>query len=424
MEAVPTDETDHVRPRATIDLDHHSSDYQRRWREISDDNVTRCPVAYTPAHGGTWVVSGYEHLVEALRDYSTFSSFYDHSDADSPMRGTSNPPTPYLNVPQELDPPEFFTYRRLLNPPLSPERSRRREPFIRQVTAACLDRVTPTGSADLVDALTNPVPAIVTMSILGIPLADFERYAQPIHRIVYSPPGSPEAAQAMVGLAEMMGLIAQLVGQRRAEPADDLISVLATATDDNGALLPLDHVISASGLVIAGGVDTTTALVSHALHWLYRNPAERARLVADPALIPAAVEEFLRVLAPVQFMSRTATRDVELGGQHIAAGERVMLAFAAANRDPAAFDDPTEVRLDRTPNRHVAFGSGIHRCVGAHLAKVQAVVMLEEVLRRIPDYVVDEERLRPYPSIRAINGYINLPATFTPSPAVGATFPE
>lgn len=146
--------------------------------------------------------------------------------------------------------------------------------------------------------------------------------------------------------------------------------------------------------------------------------------MADPALIPAAVEEFLRVLAPVQFMSRTATRDVELGGQHIAAGERVMLAFAAANRDPAAFDDPTEVRLDRTPNRHVAFGSGIHRCVGAHLAKVQAVVMLEEVLRRIPDYVVDEERLRPYPSIRAINGYINLPATFTPSPAVGATFPE
>lgn len=120
------------------------------------------------------------------------------------------------------------------------------------MTAACLDRVTPTGSADLVDALTNPVPAIVTMSILGIPLADFERYAQPIHRIVYSPPGSPEAAQAMVGLAEMMGLIAQLVGQRRAEPADDLISVLATATDDNGALLPLDHVISASGLVIAG----------------------------------------------------------------------------------------------------------------------------------------------------------------------------
>jgi cytochrome P450 len=292
------------------------------------------------------------------------------------------------------------------------------------VTAACLDRVTPTGRADLVDALTNPVPAIVTMSILGIPLADFERFAQPIHLMVCSPPGTPDAARAVTAVSEMMGLIARLVGQRRVEPADDLISVLATATDDDGALLPLDHVNAACGLVIAGGVDTTTALVSHALHWLYRNPAERDRLVADPALIPAAVEEFLRVLAPVQFMSRTATRDVELGGQHIAAGERVMLAFAAANRDPAVFDCPTEVRLDRTPNRHVAFGSGIHRCVGAHLAKIQAVVMLEEVLRRIPDYVVDEERLRPYPSIRAINGYVNLPATFTPSPAVGATVPE
>lgn len=154
--------------------------------------------------------------------------------------------------------------------------------------------------------------------------------------------------------------------------------------------------------------------MSHALHWLHRNPAERDRLIADPGLLPTAVDEFLRVLAPVQFMSRTATRDVELGGQRIAAGERVMLAFAAANRDPAAFDRPAEMRLDRSPNRHVAFGSGVHRCVGAHLAKVEAVVMLDEILRRIPDYVIDEQAARRYPSIGAINGYIGMPR---PSPA-------
>lgn len=420
---VPIESAIDAPSHTTIDLDHHSSQYRDHWREVSDDNLARCPVAHTSAYGGSWVISGYDPVVEVLRDHATFSSFQDHSDPSSPLRGTSNPPLPYLNIPQELDPPASFIYRRLLNPPLSPERSRRREPFIRQVTGACLDRVTPTGRADLVDDLTNPVPAIVTMSILGLPLSQWDRYAMPVHRLTYSPPGSAGAIEAATAVGEMMGVVAQLVRRRRDEPADDLISALATATDDDGELLALDHVIAACGLIIAGGVDTTTALVSHALYWLYQHPDERARLIARPELIPGAVEEFLRVLSPVQFMSRTATRDVRLGGQHIASGDRVMLSFAAANRDPAAFDCPAEVRLDRSPNRHVAFGSGLHRCVGAHLARVQAVVMLEEVLRRIPDYVVAGEQARQYPSIGAINGYIEMPATFTPTPALGIAFP-
>ncbi|GAB4050888.1 cytochrome P450 [Catellatospora paridis] len=424
MEAHRSDAVRDLTTRPTIELDHHGADYRDRWQEISDGNVASCPVAHTAAYGGTWVVSGYEPLVEALRDHSVFSSFQDHTDPTGPMRGTSNPPIPYLNVPQELDPPLHTVYRRLLNGPLSPQQSRRREPFIRQVTAACLDRFTEKGHADLVTELTNPVPAIVTLGILGMPLADWERYAGPIHLLTYSPPGSPTWAEAMTAVGEMMAVLGALVVARRAEPADDLVSVLATATGDDGELLPLDHVVSTAGLVVAGGVDTTTALVSHALHWLHRNPAERDRLIADPALLPSAVDEFLRVLAPVQFMSRTATRDVELGGQRIAAGERVMLAFAAANRDPAAFDCPAEMRLDRSPNRHVAFGSGVHRCVGAHLAKVEAVVMLDEILRRIPDYVIDEDATERYPSIGAINGYIGMPATFTPTPAAGAAFPE
>lgn len=423
MEATATGTAGEPTARPSIEFDHHTTDYRDRWQEISDGNLARCPVAHTSAYGGSWVVSGYEPLVEALRDHGTFSSYQDHADPTGPLRGTSNPPIPYLNVPQELDPPAHTVYRRLLNGPLSPEQSRRREPFIRQVTAACLDRFTPTGRIDLVHDLTNPVPAIVTLGVLGLPLADWERYAGPIHRMTYTPADSPSFMEVMGPVGEMMAVVAATVAARRAAPTDDLVSVLATATGDDGELLPLDFVIATCGLVIAGGVDTTTALVSHALHWLHRHPAERARLIAEPALIPTAVDEFLRVLTPVQFMSRTATRDVELGGQRISAGERVMLAFGAANRDPAAFDHPDELRLDRTPNRHVAFGYGVHRCVGAHLAKVEAVVMLDEVLRRIPDYVVDEQGAERYPSIGAVNGYIGMPATFTPTPAVGAQFP-
>ncbi|MFY1634015.1 cytochrome P450 [Solwaraspora sp. WMMB335] len=411
------------RKRVTVDLDQHSATYREHWPQISDDLLDRCPVAWTEAYGGVWVVSGHQDAVRVLREWTTFSSYQDHHDPTSPRRGTSTPPQPQLSVPLELDPPASTVYRRLLSGPFSPQQARQREPFIREITTACLDRITESGAADLVAALTNPVPAIVTLDILGLPLPLWERYAWAVHRIVHSPPASAQASRAAAAVGDMMADVGQTVVRRRTDPTDDLISLLATATGDDGRLLPLDHVISACGLVIAGGVDTTTALVSHALHWLHRHPAQRERLIAEPARIPVAVEEFLRVAAPVQFMTRTATRDVELGGQRIAAGERVMVSFAAANRDPAVFDCPAQVRLDRTPNRHLAFGSGVHRCVGAHLATVQAVVMLQEVLRRIPDYVIDEDRVERYPSIGVVNGYVNLPATFTPSPATGVSLP-
>lgn len=408
---------------AKTDFDQHSAAYRENWQQIADDHLAAAPVAWTEAHGGGWVVFGYQYAVRVLSDWATFSSYQDHSDPTSPLRGTTTPPIPHLNVPQELDPPASTVYRRLLNGPFSPERSRQRESFIRRAVTACLDRVSETGTADLIDDLTNPVPAITTLDLLGLPLAEWERYAGAIHRLVYSPPASPEAAQAAAAVGDMMTDVGQAVVSRRADPGDDLISTLATATDEDGQLLPLDHVISTCGLLIAGGVDTTTALVSHALHWLSRHPAERDRLIADPALIPSAVEEFLRSFGAVQFMSRTATRDVELGGQQIRAGDRMMVSFGAANRDPAVFDEPGQVRLDRSPNRHIAFGHGVHRCVGAQLAKVQAVVMLQETLRRIPDFVIDEEQVERYPSIGLINGYVNLPATFTPSPAAGVSLP-
>jgi cytochrome P450 len=217
--------------------------------------------------------------------------------------------------------------------------------------------------------------------------------------------------------------MAELVSERRSRPQDDLASVLATATV-NGEPLPDAHVLAMCGLVAAGGVDTTTALTANALHWLHANPGHRRRLIEDPGLIPVAVEEFLRYFSPVQMMARTATRDVELGGQPIRAGDRLLLSFAAANRDPSIFTDPADLILDRTPNRYISFGNGVHRCVGSHLARVQATVMLEEILKRMPDYAIDDAQAVRYPTIGAINGYIDLPATFTPSAPVGMPFPD
>jgi cytochrome P450 len=172
-------------------------------------------------------------------------------------------------------------------------------------------------------------------------------------------------------------------------------------------------------LVIFGGVDTTTGLIGSALEWLARHPEERDRLREHPGLIPRATEEFLRYFSPVQALARTATRDCVVGGRQVRAGERLLLSWASANFDEDAFDRPDEVVLDRSPNRHQAFGVGIHRCLGSNYARVEFAVVLEEVLRRLPDYAIDGTAARRYPSIAVVNGWVTLPATFTPGTPQG-----
>ncbi|WP_067479317.1 cytochrome P450 [Actinomadura hibisca] len=399
--------------RPVVDFDHHSREYRDGWQEISERNAAGCPVAWTERHGGFWLVSGHAPLVEAIRDDAAFSSAHDLTGAPGGYQGIMIPAFPRRSIPIELDPPEFFHYRRLLNPRLSPEAARRWEPYTRRVTAACLDRVSRAGRMDLVLDLATPVPAVVTMKLLGIPLADWERFAATIHQMTYTTPGTEEFDVAARGMGDIVQAVQQSIQERRRRPADDLISHLVAARVE-GEPLDAERLTGMCTTVLAGGVDTTTSLLANALHWLHRHPDQRRRLAADPGLLTAATDEFLRFFAPVQMLARTATRDVVLGGQRIGAGERVMLSFAAANRDPAVFPDPGHLDLARSPNRHLALGAGIHRCVGAHLARVVFATVLREVLTRMPDYRVREAEARRYPSIAAANGYVSMPATFTP----------
>jgi cytochrome P450 len=197
-----------------------------------------------------------------------------------------------------------------------------------------------------------------------------------------------------------------------------LLSDLANATR-HGELLPLERVVGAAFLLLAGGVDTTTALTADALHWLAAHPDERARLVEEPELIKSACEEFLRYFTPVQALARTAMCPVELGGQHIAAGDRILLSWAAANRDEKVFPRPDQLLIDRQPNRHTAFGLGAHRCIGSNFARQTFATMLRAVLDRMPDYVIDAEA-EPNKSIGLVNGWVHLPAHFTPGPSIGS----
>jgi cytochrome P450 len=395
-----------------IDFDQHSLDYRNRWRQICDANLARCPVAWTATGDGYWVVSGHAPLCEVMYDHHTYSSRWDLSPARQGPAGISIPPGPFPKIPAELDPPEFLPYRRLISHSMSPEGSRRWEPHIRRTVAARLTRAAKSGEFDLLLDLAAPLATGVVLRVLGLPLADCDQLARAVHVAEFAKRASPDFEAAVTVLARWATTIESTISHRRRKPADDLISRLANSLI-NGQPIPLKHIIGICYLVL-GSVDNTAGFLASALHWLHGPPDRRQTLIDNPDLIPATVEELLRYLAPIHGLARTATRDTELNGRRIAAGDRLWVHFAAANRDPAVFENPDTVRLDRSPNRHASFGFGIHRCVGAPLTRLQARITIEMVLARTPGYVIDLTATTRYADIGKFNGFERMSAVVQP----------
>jgi cytochrome P450 len=218
-----------------------------------------------------------------------------------------------------------------------------------------------------------------------------------------------------VDIPWMEGRSTQAIAERRAQPREDLIShLLAQSVDDEP--ITDDAAYSVVELLISGGVGTTASLVSQTLVHLSRHPEQREELRRDPALLERAVEEFLRAFSPTQALARTVTRDVELQGCRLRKGDRALLAWASANRDPEQFERADEVDLHRWPNRHTAFGMGVHRCAGAHVGRAIARELIGQVIERMPDYVVDLDGVETYAHQGVNAGYSRIPATFTPGP--------
>ena len=405
----------------TTPFDHHSAEYARDWRGINSTLRDRCPVSHTDAHDGYWVLSRYADVAEAARDDATFSSYQELPDGTH--TGATIPAGPLRQVPIEMDPPELFDHRKLLNARFSPAAVRTWEPFLRQATASRIDEVIESGHADLVRDIANPVPALLTLELLGLPQDDWQRFSDVTHQIVHTLPSSREHDAASMEFTGIVGQIAEVAARRRTQPGDDLISLLATA-EINGEPLSDGRLLEMVTLVILGGVDTTGSLIGNALEWLARHPAERDRLRGNPDQLPQATEEFLRYFSPVPGLARTVTRPCTVGGQELAPGDRLFLSWSSANYDESVFERPDQVLLDRFPNRHQAFGLGIHRCIGSNFVRAEFQIVLEEVLRRLPDYTIDTAAAQPYPSIGIVNGWISLPATFTPGPRQSSHLPS
>lgn len=403
-----------------IDFNHHSPEYADNWPELSREVRSACPVAHTSAWDGFYVVTTYEHVREVILDDERFSSRRSIAGVDPGRQiGITIPPAPVGCVPIDLDPPDHRPYRHLLDPVFAPRAIQAWEPFVRDAVTACIDEFVETGRGDIVLDLANPIPAILTCRIMGLPIEDWHYYAEPMHETVYTPPGTPEADAVHRKVEIMMAKIMEAVAARRIEPRDDLISLLAHAEVD-GAPISDDVMLQILYLVLVGGVDTTTSLIANGLRWLGQHPETRQRLIDEPDLLPTAREEMLRYFTPTQGLARTVAQDTSLADVPLKVGDRVFMSFAAANRDPDAFPDPEELKIDRAVNRHASFGLGVHRCLGSHVARLEFDVVVGEVLRRLPDYVVDESAARRYTTVGVVNGWERMPFSFTPSAREGS----
>jgi cytochrome P450 len=344
---------------------------------VFDDYATmheRCPVSWSPHHGGFWTLTRYHDVHAAEHDWDTFSV------APSmilPSFGTDRP-----LIPLDIDPPELIGYRRALLPLFTPQRMDALVPRTRALARQLLDDV---AGGDVFDAAAyaRQLPTLVFSEYCGFPVADAAQFDRWIDDVVFARTDDEGVARAAA--AAVYDYFAALIALRRRRPGDDVISALLS-TDVDGRALTDDEVLDMCYLLFVAGLETTAGTIRAALWHLAQHPDDLAWLAADRNRIPTATEEILRTLSPVQAMARTVRRDVTIGGVAMRAGERVVLAFGAANRDPRRFEAANEIRLDRDPNPHAAFGVGAHRCLGSNLARREVIVALDELIARHPRF--------------------------------------
>lgn len=338
-----------------------------------------CPVGWCRRYGGFWVVSRYRDVFELARDSEAFCS----------ARGVVIPPFPFEGraLPMEADPPEHDGLRKILMSDFSANTTAAREAMIRDGARELIDGFAQARGADLSEQYAKLLPTAVICRLLAIDElgGEFQQWAE---RIVYDRTGDPGRVRAAAHA--IFGFFQRLIPERRRHPGDDFISVLLRA-EVEGEQLSDKTVLDFCWFLLIAGLDNTAFTIRNLLLQIDRLPGLRAALLEAPERIPTAVEETLRMFSPVWGLARTATRGVAVGGQRIAEGERVLLLFASADRDEEEFPEPDRFLLGRTPNRHLAFGIGRHRCLGAHLARLEVRVAVEEILQRLPDYQVTGE---------------------------------
>jgi cholest-4-en-3-one 26-monooxygenase len=370
---------------------------------------------------GFWAVTRHEDCVTVNRDAQRFSSA---------RKGTFLWETPEDQLEQQrlmmvtMDPPMHTRYRRLVNKGFTPRMIGELQQSIHNVADEIIDRICASGSADFVIDVAAELPLVVLAELLGVPPEDrskmFDWSNRMIGRDDAEYQGTQSVAEENAGLAatELFGYAAELYEQKRANPGEDLMSVLTQVELDGEHLSELELDLFFMLLAVAGN-ETTRNLMSGAMVAFSQFPDQWERLRRDRTLLPSAVEEMLRFVTPVMNFRRQATEDMEMGGERIKEGDKVVFFHVSANRDETVFEDPDRFDVGRKPNPHMAFGGGgPHFCLGANLARMEIVVMFEHLLDRLPDLGVNGEVERLQSNF--INGVKHLPVTFSATEPIGA----
>ena len=360
------------------------------------------PVLRVPPPFDAWLIFDYDGAKRAMTDHGLFSS------------RVPAPPNWFIF----FDPPSHTKQRALIAKAFSPRMIAGLEPHIRQLSSKLLDQAMQRGEMDLATEYAVPLAMMVIARMVGIPQADWERFrrwSDAILKLSYARSGGPEAKAASgefrAVTAEMNVYVGEMMRQRRASPANDLLTRLVEAEVD-GQRLTQDEVLGFFQLLVVGGQETTANLINNAILSFIENPDQLARVRERMDLLPSAIEEALRYRSPLQWIMRTPTRDVEMHGQVVPAGKLVLVMIGSANHDPRQFADPERFDIAREPNPHIAFGHGIHFCLGAALTRLEARIALTDLLARMPHFeLAGNEPWEPRKALH-VHGPSRLPIRF------------
>jgi cytochrome P450 len=363
------------------DFSHLEPEWAADPYSIQDDLRQRCPIAHTGRFGGGWLPVRYEDIAAVAYDTERFSS---RAIIMSPFRPPLEAAPVGGSPPISSDPPFHHDARRLLLPAFTKAEVSRQEPGTRALCHSLIDALEGQDVADAARDYAQHIPMRVIAAMLGFPAQDGPRFREFVEHTLGGVNLPPD--ERLAGMEDLFGYLLDQIRDHVARPRDDLTTFLINA-ELYGRKLGREHVAGAMALLLIAGIDTTWSAIGASLWHLARTPSDRDRLVAEPGLLPTAIEEFLRAYAPVT-MARLVKEDMNWHGVDMKAEDWVLLSFPAANRDPAQFDRAAEVVIDRQVNRHAAFGLGIHRCIGSHLARMELRVALDVWLQRIPVFTV------------------------------------
>jgi len=347
----------------------------------SEIRESECPIARTERYEGSWLPTRYEDVVAIAQEYEVFTSRGilvmppPPGQAEGAYGGVAAPPI-------TSDPPDHHWHRRLILPVFAPQAVAKYEQSTRDLCNALIDEFIDKGTADAAADYAQHIPVRVISNMLGVPLDMEEQFTGWVRGVLENMTDMELRKRSRLAIIEYF--LAQVEDRKKNPRENDLISELMN-TEVEGKKVPIEYVLGVCNLMLVAGIDTTWSAIGSVMWHMAQHPEHRKQLRENDDLWPTAIEELLRVYAPVT-MARIVDRDIEFQGCPMKAGDRVLMAFPAANRDPRQFENPDEVILDREHNRHVAFGSGIHRCAGSNLARLEVRIALQTWLERIPEF--------------------------------------